>query len=78
MMKKHKEEFRSSMYDFLNAAIALMSIAENILNEIPVDNSEKIPYDTFKNPVCRGCFELNTACGRCEACLWVKQRRGLG
>ena len=32
----------------------------------------KIPYETFKNPVCKGCKSLNTACGTCEMCLWIK------
>jgi len=30
------------------------------------------PYETFKNPTCRGSYSLGTACGHCEKCEWEK------
>lgn len=33
------------------------------------------PWETFKNPTCRGCYALGTACGHCEKCEWEQQQR---
>lgn len=32
----------------------------------------KIPFDTFKNPTCRGDVRLGNACGVCEKCVWLR------
>lgn len=28
------------------------------------------PFETFKNPTCKGCLVLGTACLKCEKCKW--------
>lgn len=37
------------------------------------ERNQQIPYNTFKNPVCKGDFALGTACGHCEKCEWIRQ-----
>jgi len=36
-----------------------------------------IPYETFKNPVCKGDFGLGTACGHCEKCEYVQKQEAV-
>lgn len=31
------------------------------------------PFESFKNPICKGSVVLNTACGNCERCAWEEQ-----
>lgn len=28
------------------------------------------PFETFKKPICRGCYALGNACQKCEKCKW--------
>jgi hypothetical protein len=32
------------------------------------------PFETFKNPTCRGSYVLGTACGHCEKCAWERSQ----
>ena len=40
----------------------------------PGRSTERIPFETFTGPTCKGSFALGTACGTCEKCLWLKAR----
>ncbi len=31
-----------------------------------------IPFERFKNPICKGAWVLGTACGRCEKCEFTR------
>lgn len=44
--------------------------------ELEVDQEPakpEIPFDTFKNPICRGDPLLGNNCGHCEKCRWLAE-----
>lgn len=36
-----------------------------------------MPGPPYKNPVCKGTYALNTACGRCEKCAFEREQIGM-
>ena len=35
------------------------------------------PFEKFKGGICRGCYSLGTACGKCERCEWEQNLQAL-
>lgn len=57
----------------------LKSLFDRVIKQVEGKPSEsvkpaavKIPFDTFKGPICKGDFTLGSACGHCEKCEWLK------
>lgn len=46
-------------------------------NQVSEPKKLEIPFDTFKNPICRGDVLFGSACGACEKCKWLESHRGL-
>lgn len=51
----------------------IRDFAEQMWDLAPTGNHPtlRIPYHTFKNPVCRGDPSLGNNCGHCEKCEWL-------